>query len=254
MTPLGEAALKLAAKGLRVFPCKERGKEPAIYDNLRRATTDENTIYGWWRSRDFNIGIATGPGSGIWVLDIDGEDGEALLHKLETEFSTLPATVEVITGAGRHLYFRWCKATPIRDSQDNPALPGIDTRGDGGYVLAPPSMHPSGRRYAWSVDTASAIADAPAWLITVLQSRRNRGEGSRPAEYWRSFIDEDVDGSRRNPAITRLYGLLIRRWIDPVMALSLVRMFNTLHCKPPLDDAEVVRIANDIARREARRD
>lgn len=108
LTPLGIAALKLAGKGLRVFPCIERSKKPAIDDNLRRATTDPNLITGWWQARDFNIGIATGPNSGIWVLDIDDDDGEALLRRLEIEHQeVLAPTVEAITGKGRHLYFRW---------------------------------------------------------------------------------------------------------------------------------------------------
>jgi len=107
MTPLGKAALALAGRGMRVFPCVERSKEPAIHDNLRRATTDPNIISGWWRSYDLNIAIATGPDSGVWVLDVDGDEGESTLRKLEAAHGALPPTVEVITGDGRHLYFRW---------------------------------------------------------------------------------------------------------------------------------------------------
>ena len=91
---LRNAALAIGSKGLRVFPCLERAKEPAIYDNLKRATTDANLISGWWQTRQFNIGIATGEGSGIWVLDIDGDEGEATLRSLEAEHSALPVTVE----------------------------------------------------------------------------------------------------------------------------------------------------------------
>ena len=126
MTPLGKAALFLASKGLRVFPCDERGKEPAIHDNLRRATTDGNVIAGWWRASNYNIGIATGKGSGIWVLDIDGVDGETTLRRLETEHGALPATVEAITGKGRHLYWRWQDNVEIRNSQVRADIPDID--------------------------------------------------------------------------------------------------------------------------------
>src|SRR5262249_37782818 len=144
MTPLGEHALQLAAKGMRVFPCIERGKEPAIADNLRRATPDQNVARGWGRWRDFNSGVATGAASGVWVLDIDGGDGEALLRELEAKHGALPPTIEVITGKGRHLYFRWPSGCEIRNKQDNPVMPSIDVRGEGGYVLAPCSVHPSG--------------------------------------------------------------------------------------------------------------
>jgi hypothetical protein len=131
---LREAAIALAQKGMRVFPCMERGKEPAIAlgKNLQRATTDINLISGWWSSRSFNVAIATGEGSGVWVLDIDGEEGETTLRKLEAEHGELPKIVEAITGKGRHLYFRWPNGSVIRNKQVNPNMPGIDVRGNGG--------------------------------------------------------------------------------------------------------------------------
>jgi hypothetical protein len=268
MTPLGIAALKLAGKGFRVFPCVERGKEPAVADNLKRATTDPNIISGWWRSRDFNIGIATGEGSGIWVLDVDGEEGEQTLRQLEAADGALPPTVEAITGKGRHLYFRWPAGVEIRNTQDNPVMPGIDVRGEGGYVLAPPSVHPSGRIYAWNsrrmLSTHRLVfrgtdefADAPDWLIVLVTSKVHPAGASfdtvNNAEKWRSFVNEPVEGSHRGHAIARLYGLLVRRFLDPIVALDIVRMFNALRCKPSLDDADVVRIARTIAAREAHR-
>jgi Bifunctional DNA primase/polymerase, N-terminal len=264
MTPLGTAALDLAAKGFRVFPCVERGKEPAIHDNLKRATTDANIITGWWRSRDFNIGIATGDGSGIWVLDVDGEEGEETLRQLEAAHGALPQTVEAITGKGRHVYFRWPSGTEIRNSQLRADVPGLDWRANGGFVLSPPSIHPGGRVYAWSVDSSSEFADAPPWLIEIVTDKRrgdrsttnDGGEAAAAAttpEAWRSFINEPVDGSRRGKAIARFYGLLVRRYLDPILARDTVRMFNELRCKPPLDDAEVVHITEDISGRELKR-
>src|SRR5215831_6308491 len=103
MTALRQAALALAAKGMRVFPCWERSKEPITRHGVLEATTDPHKIAGWWCKRDFNVAIATGPDSGVWVLDVDGDDGEATLRKLEAAFGPLPPTVEVITGNGRHL-------------------------------------------------------------------------------------------------------------------------------------------------------
>jgi hypothetical protein len=253
---LREAALALAAKGMRVFPCAERGKEPAIADNLRRATTDPNGIAGWWTTRDFNIAIAAGPDSGIWVLDVDGDEGEATLRQLEAVFGPLPHTVEAITGKGRHLYWRWPTGTDIRNSQLRQDVPGLDWRGDGGYVLAPPSIHPSGRRYAWSVDSADEFADAPEWLLEfVIGNRHSTRKPAATPEDWRTFIAEHVEGSRRGNAIARLGGLLLRcaPTIDPLVALDVARMFNTLRCQPPLADSEVVHIVTTIARRELER-
>jgi hypothetical protein len=249
---LRNAALAIGSKGLRVFPCLERAKEPAIYDNLKRATTDANLISGWWQTRQFNIGIATGEGSGIWVLDIDGDEGEATLRSLEAEHSALPVTVEAITGKGRHLYWRWPSGREIRNRQVSLEFPGIDVRGNGGYVLAPPSVHPSGRIYAWSVDSHDDFEDAPDWLLEQIV-KTNTSSNAKPltAEQWQTFIDQSVDGSRRGPSIARLYGLLARRYVDPALALGIVHLFNELRCSPPLESQEVVKIALEIARREA---
>jgi hypothetical protein len=256
MSPLGTAALALAAKGMRVFPLRPRTKDPLIEGWPKKATTDPHIIRGWWRSDDNNIGIATGKGSGVWVIDIDGEEGEETIRTFEAEHGALAPTVEAITGAGRHLYFRWPQGTEIRNTQCRDDLPGIDVRGEGGYVIAPPSIHPSGRRYAWSVDSANEFVDAPGWLIHLVtnKSRANGGSGEAASpECWRTFIGETVDGSRRGRAIARLSGLLLRRYVDPLVVLDITRMFNATRCQPPLPDDEVVRIVTDIANLEKQR-
>ena len=121
--------------------------------------------------KDLNIGVATGERSGIFVVDIDGERGEQSLIEITSRFGALPATVEVLTGsAGRHFYFKWPTfegAPQIRNTASAVAA-GIDTRGEGGYVVAPPSLHPSGNRYRWSTSSAKAIADAPVWLLGLI--------------------------------------------------------------------------------------
>lgn len=254
---LRDAALALARKGMRVFPCIEREKEPWIKDNLRRATTDENVIRGWWRRYELNIGIATGPGSGVWVLDIDGDEGEATLRKLEAAHGALPPTVEVITGNGRHVYFRWPTGIDILNSQERDEIPGIHVRGAGGYVVAPPSIHPSGRAYGWSVDSSKEFADAPDWLIDLVTTKGRRDNNGNPeatsSEAWRTFLAETHDGSRRGSAVARCAGLLLRKYLDPLIVLDVVRMFNALRCDPPLADEEIVRIVVDIGSREADR-
>jgi hypothetical protein len=252
---LRDDAIALGGKGLRIFPCRERGKEPAIADNLRRATTDVNLIAGWWQATNYNIGIATGEGSGIWVLDVDGDEGETTLRQLEAEHGALPSTVEAITGKGRHLYWRWPSHRVIRNRQVNPDMPGIDVRGNGGYVLAPHSIHPSGRIYAWSVDSAKSFEDAPEWLLDLIVTggggTRRTSDAAYSPDQWQSFLDDSVDGSRRGAAVARLYGLLARRYVDPIIALGIAQMFNQVRCNPPLDREEVEKISFEIAHREA---
>jgi hypothetical protein len=247
---LRDAALALANRGMRVFPCIERAKEPAIANNLERATTDLKWVAGWWDKRNYNIGIATGSGSGVWVLDIDGDEGEATLRGLEAQHGALPPTVEAITGNGRHLYWRWPQGREIRNRQERGAIPGIHVRGDGGYVIAPPSIHPSGRSYAWSVDSSDCFENAPEWLIDLVAKDSVAPHVAASPEQWLSFLDTAVDGSRRSAAIARLYGLLVHKHVDYVVAFGIVRAFNDSRCQPPLDFVEIEKIATEILLRE----
>jgi hypothetical protein len=276
-TPLGTAALSLARKGFAVFPLRPKTKEPYGDDKFYRtvggykcASRDPALIEFWWgRHPDNNIGIATGSISAIWVLDVDGDEGRETLATLEEQHGQLPETVAVITpgkinkntgvhtGKGLHLYFRYPLGLDIRNSQDRDDLAGIDWRGNGGYVAAPPSAHPDGGNYAWSVDSADTFADAPDWLIELVTSKIHPAgstfDSVNTAEKWRSFVDDPVEGSHRGRAIARLYGHLVRHYVDRLVALGLVRMFNELRCRPPLDDPQVITIANAIADKEANR-
>src|SRR5262249_18137281 len=217
-------ALALAKKEMRVFPCTPRGKVPAVTGGCNAATTDEETIVRWWQHiPDANIGIATGEPSGIFVIDVDGIDAEAELRKLEAQHGTLPASVEAITARGRHIYFRM-PATDVRNSTGKIAA-GVDVRGTGGFVIAPPSSHPSGRRYAWSVDCASAIADAPAWLLAKIAPFNGSGKSTTPPSEWRELIKGVSEGTR-DCSLTKLCGYLLRRHVDPFITLELIRVFN----------------------------
>jgi hypothetical protein len=245
-------ALTLAKKGLRVFPCLERDKRPATLHGVNDATINPDMIRRWWQQNPrFNIGIATGAPSNIFVLDVDGIDAESELRKLEAQHGTLPATVEVITGRGRHVWFKM-PTVPIRNSAGKVGI-GLDIRGDGGYVLAPPSVHPSGRRYAWSVDCANVISDAPGWLIErITDNGHASGSGATPPTEWRDLVKGVREGAR-DSSLTKLTGHLLRRHVDPYVALELVRAFNWTRCTPPLPDKDIKRIVNSVAGLELKR-
>ena len=124
---------------------------------------------------------------------MDGLDAEATLRRLEAEHGALPATVEVITARGRHVYFKWPQE-PVRNSAGKIGTRISMSRGDGGYVLCPPSIHPSGRRYSWSVDSADRIAEAPGWLLA-----KQKGvaiAGTTPSSEWRALIEGVSEGAR----------------------------------------------------------
>jgi hypothetical protein len=228
-----DAALALARRGMAVFPCRVRGKEPATYHGVKDATKDQNIIRGWWHGDpEFNIGLATGTPSGVFAIDIDGIDAETELHKLEAEHGLLPPTVESITGRGRHLLFQMPADLKITNSAGKIG-PGLDVRGTGGYVLAPPSIHPSGRPYVWSVDSNSSFAATGTDWHAVAQN--GAGDG------W------------RNATITRLAGYLLSRRIDAGVTLELLQAWNATRCNPPLDPEEVLTVVNSIAGRELRK-
>ena len=242
------AAVTLACKGIAVFPCRPRDKRPATANGLKDATTDLKTIRHWWRHEpQFNIAIATGAVSKVFAVDIDGLDAEIELRKLEAQHSALPPTVEAITARGRHLYFQMPE-TPIANSAGKIA-PGIDVRGNGGYVLAPPSIHPSGKLYSWSVDSSNTFSAAPQWLLDKLTASAI----TAPATEWRDLVSKGADEGSRDCSLARLAGHLLRRRIDPVVVLELLKSWNTTHCRPPLPVADIERVCTSIATRELKR-
>lgn len=246
-------ALALAKKGRAIFPCGVRAKRPATVNGVKDATRNAETIEAWWQQDpEFNIGVACGAVSGIFVVDVDGVDAEAELNKLEREYGTLPPSVEVITPRpGRHIYFQ-APQTSVRNSAGKIA-PGVDVRGDNGYVISPPSVLVSGRRYAWSVDSASVIAEAPDWLLARITGRSNgNGEATAPA-LWRELAANGVDEGQRDCTVAKLCGHLLRRFVDPFVVLELMQCWNETRCRPPLPASDVVRIVGSICDAELRR-
>lgn len=173
-TALRDHALGYAARGWPVMPLQPRGKKPLTPHGLTEATTNVNVIERWWdRWPEANVGIATGAKIKAWVLDVDGAQGSASLTQLEAELGPLPDTLEQKTGGGgRHLFFAWPEGREIRNKQA--VRPGIDVRGQGGYVVAPPSVHESGQPYLWPLGDGCRIAAAPvAWLDLIAPLARS---------------------------------------------------------------------------------
>lgn len=164
-------AWAMQAQDRWVCSCRERANcaRPAKHPlgrlaprGLRDASTHRGQVDYWWAGQCpyANIGLVTGAGSGIWVLDVDaGKDGFGSLEQLAKDVGGLPDTLQADTGGGGlHLYFRHPGRKVV--TRTSSLGPGLDVRGDGGYVLAPPSRHVSGRRYAWSRSMQPAVAPA----------------------------------------------------------------------------------------------
>jgi Bifunctional DNA primase/polymerase, N-terminal len=181
------AALDYAAHGWAVFPvhgivdgrcgcgtsdCLSPGKHPLTRHGLKEATTDARVVADWWKKWPLgNVALAAGRASGLVVVDIDVPEGEHSLTKLFDAGYELPETSSVRTGSGGlHLYYS-APGSPIGNTAGRlPGvglkLPGVDLRGQGGYVVAPPSLHTTGSRYLW-MENDVELAEAPAWLAPV---------------------------------------------------------------------------------------
>jgi hypothetical protein len=145
-----------------VFPCEPGAKRPLTRNGHWDATTDPRVIERWWkRWPSANVGVPTGKKSGVVVLDVDVDDGGLeSLAKLERAGAPAPKTARASTGGGGiHVFFRSPRGTQIRNSAGLLG-PGLDVRGEGGYVVVPPSRTEDS--YKW-VDT-SPLAEA-SWLI-----------------------------------------------------------------------------------------
>lgn len=253
-TPLA-AALSYAARGWPVFPvhsirergtqctcgrrdCGSPGKHPRTENGLKDATTDERTIRGWWQ-RWPDAGVAIATGRGLVVVDIDvHKGGDDSYVDARRALGDVPDTVEVITGSGgRHIYLAAPEGVAVRCSAGQLG-PGLDVRGDGGYVVAPPSLHASGRRYQWELSGDPddvAVAPMPeGWLARLTAPQRGRALGTAA---------EVFGEGQRNSALFSLARSLRAKGLDEEEVEAALQVANARRCAPPLDTREVESIA-----------
>lgn len=238
------AAFALAARGWPILPT--RGKVPRLYNGLHGASISTHAIRNWFELwPDTGIGVRTG--DGLVVLDVDGDDGHESLRALERRHEPLPATVSAVTGNGEHLYFA------TRDQIRNTAGKlgrGLDVRGEGGYVIAPPTIHPdTGRPYEWdNHPDDTQVAPLPAWLLSMLSEAPGGPRKRIPAAEWVRMLRGIAEGER-NDRLARLCGHLIARNLDERVTLELLLAVNQARCRPPLPEREVTAIVESILRR-----
>jgi hypothetical protein len=164
---LEAAALRYAANGWPVFPLKPGQKVPATDHGVKDATTDEAQIRAWWaKNPDFNIGMACGEASGVWVLDVDGEEGHESLVNMGHGY---PFTLTQYTPSGGvHFLFRHLPGLGNTASSIGPKL---DSRGDGGYIVVAPSIV-NGREYRWA--GKGEPQPIPGWLVVKVRKPEPR--------------------------------------------------------------------------------
>src|SRR5208282_5034462 len=171
---------RLWSLGFEILPIEPGGKAPMGGFSSRNTFGSVREMHEFLDAHpQANFAVATGPGSGVFVVDIDGEEGVESYRRLTAERGKLPETPLVKTPRGYHLWFE-CPNSAICNSTSRIA-PKIDVRGDGGCALVPGSIGADGARHRFwpghSLDDV-AIAAAPAWLVA-LASRPRQGPTSR---------------------------------------------------------------------------
>lgn len=262
-----ETAVEYVALGLAVLPlcgprhcCSHPGKVPVDLRTGRH-------LGGWqtrrvptlaeveaWLSLPLglraNLGCVMGRASGVVGVDVDGPEGEEGLRELSG--GHLPDTWEYQTRPGRRrLIYALPEGVRIPSTRPRPKL---EILSDGVQAVLPPSLHPLGHRYTWVPGrdpwTFGPPAPAPGWL----QALGNRPETvPAPPEGWRALVTGPIPEGMRNITLTRLAGYLLRRGVDPYVALELLEAWAATRCRPPLDPVEVRRTVNSVARAEVRR-
>jgi hypothetical protein len=226
-----QAALTYAARGWAVFPCHtvgaagcschqpdchSPGKHPTVARGLHAATTDQDIARSWWqRQPDANVAIRTGRESGLVVVDVDPDHGG--MHSLRALVDThgkLPDGPRVRTGSGGcHVYFRH-PGYPVQNSAGTRLGVGVDVRGDGGYVIAPPSRHRSLHSYHWR-DFDLPVPELPEWALDRLtrtaptpRVARSTGASTTESDAWaRAAFTGETDSVRDAPEGTRNHAL-----------------------------------------------
>jgi len=228
-----EVAESYLNTGLSIFPLGKKSKKPAISwkEYQCRRPTDEELFSWFGNGLQNNIAIVTGKISGVVVVDMDSEEAIRL-----TKEQGFPNTPLVETGRGYHAYFKYREG--IRNFQKRGDLPGIDLRGDGGYVVAPPSVHPSGKQYSWvkgrNLDDLP-LPDLPSWILS------EKSEDKTPLKE----LYRGVSEGNRNDALARLVGSWVNDGLFFEECLKIAMTCNARN-KPPLPEEEVERTVKSI--------
>lgn len=236
-----DAALALVADRRPIFALN--GKLPVAGSHgFADATLDQDRVYYLLVTENVNFGIPTGAASRWWVLDVDPRHGgDKSLAELERKYGPLPRTREVLTGTGgRHLYWEFVEG--LRNTAGK-AGPGLDTRGEGGYVVGHTSIHPITKQRYVLVNDIPAV-QAPEWLIQLVMAP------PPPPKREPDDADQGIPEGQRNAHLASLAGTLRRRGCSYEVIFTALEAENASHCKPPLSEREVANIAGSVSRYE----
>jgi hypothetical protein len=249
-----EPAQDYQANGWSVLPLKPRGKEPLVpWQKFQQHRATALQVMAWWNTwPEANVGVVTGTVSGLVVVDLDGEEG--LGHA-----GRFPETMTARTGRGRHLYYAHPGGLVVSRIG---LLPHVDVRGDGGYVVAPPSVHPSGAVYAWAERTWDGPLTAlPDWITTVepvgatpqqgQEEASQRQKQNAPAAPDLAALPPVLEGHRRGH-LWRLGRSLRAQGAGAQAIEAMMRAENADRCQPPLPEPELTTLIQQVRERPDR--
>lgn len=264
---LAEWASWYAENGLAVFPLRPESKDPITPHGFKDATTDAEQVRRWWgNGSPFNIGIATGAMSGgLLVIDCDvdedrDEDGLRTLNSWEGDHGEMPATSTVITGrGGQHLLYRTTEQIGCSQDQTEDKHIGIDIRCNGGYIVAPPSVHPNGNTYEledYFEDVPIAEADENVLeFVRWVQENSKKGNGATNHDagggktYAEGFnLPDVIMEGERDKTLFDLARYLHRTRVSKDVAKELVQAVNLTRCTPAFDRSIVDKKVNSAYR------
>lgn len=243
-----EAALRYVELGYAVFPCAPGTKEPLTENGFYDATTDAAQIETWWTERpNGNIGISAG---GLLVLDIDIE-ATWLADEPDKERDLAGAPLSLTPSGGRHFVFRQPAGHCWRNSAGTLA-PHVDTRVEGGYLVAPPSALPGGMAYHWAPEAEldvprDQLPEPPAWLVEQLDQLTASSHSSDRVAAG-SAQGNEIPSGQRNATLAKLAGTMRRVGMSPTEILPALLRVNTERCKPPISPREVHKIVESVGR------
>ena len=234
-----DAALEYIKEGFKVFPVKP-DKQPLTEHGFKDATQIILGVKEYWnKCPDAGIGIRT---DGYIVLDFDVKSGGLESKEvIETKYGKLPRTRTHRTGGGGlHYIYRNAVGSNVRNAAGFAGYSGVDIRANGGYIVAPPSLHTSGNHY--EVLDNSPIIPAPEWLIELLKQKPSSSVSTTPG------IGDPIPEGQRNQTLARLAGVMRRQGMSEDEVYSVLLIANK-RCQPePLTDHEVLNITQSITR------
>lgn len=254
-----EYALSYINGGLQVIPIKgkygkdsEDAKRPLISE-WQKVKATETLVKQWYKEWPVaNVGLRTGVDSGTLVLDIDGLKGSQSMQNKE-----LPPTWIARTRRGFHHYFKWMDQLGDVPTTKVGILPGIDTRGNGGYVVAPPSLYYDGAKYQWEKGGRAfqkPLALPPSWLVDILLTSKKQistDQAQFIEDPWLLRLWDGVvkgSGESRHHSLIRYVSYFIGKRLPADFTYALLKEWNQKN-NPPLDEAKFDLDFQDIIKR-----